>query len=552
MTQIKVGRGGLRHLVGMVKGGRAPSPNEMECMKSLMKYLARFGSVALPVWLLAASVGFAAEPAPLNATAAQAEGSAVLATENAVLTKAPAVPPPIARRQPAKVTVNLDVKEVTRRLADGVEYPFWTFGGDVPGKFIRIREGDEVEFHLHNDPNNKMPHNIDLHAVTGPGGGAASSFTAPGHSSQFSFKALNPGLYAYHCATAPVGMHVANGMYGLILVEPKEGLPPVDHEYYVMQGEFYTLGKYGEEGLQSFDMDKAVDEKPTYVVFNGSVGSLAAEHALTAKVGEKVRLFIGNGGPNLTCSFHIIGLIFDTVYQEGGSAPTHNVQTTVVPPGGAAVVEFTAKVPGSYALVDHSLFRAFNKGAMGTLTVTGPENSVVYSGKQADTLYAGDGTRPAPATKAAFAAPVASSASQGASAPATAAPAHLSVAERAQFERGHGVYMQTCFVCHQPNGKGVPDQIPPLAKSDLLMTDKAGAIKGVLEGRKGEVTVNGKKYNGIMVPFGQLTDTQIADVITYVRNNWGNQGDGVTPQEVQEIRKNTSALTGKPAANPYE
>ena len=167
----------------------------------------------------------------------------VTGVENAILAQAPNVPPPITRRHALKVIVNLEVREVTKRLADGVEYVFWTFGGDVPGSFIRIREGDQVEFHLNNHQNNKMPHSIDLHAVSGPGGGAASSFTAPGHSSVFSFEALHPGLFVYHCATAPVGMHIGNGMYGLILVEPKEGLPPVDHEYYVMQGEFYTTGQ---------------------------------------------------------------------------------------------------------------------------------------------------------------------------------------------------------------------------------------------------------------------------------------------------------------------
>ena len=187
--------------------------------------------------------------------------------EIAVVTQAPMVPPPIKRSHATKVIVTLEVKEVVKKMADGVEYLFWTFGGDVPGSFIRIREGDQVEFHLNNHPSSKMPHNIDLHAVTGPGGGAASSFTAPGHSSQFSFKALNPGLYVYHCATAPVGMHVGNGMYGMILVEPKDGLPKVDKEYYVMQGDFYTAGKYGEEGLQVFDQNKAVDERPTYVRF---------------------------------------------------------------------------------------------------------------------------------------------------------------------------------------------------------------------------------------------------------------------------------------------
>src|ERR1051325_936332 len=181
-----------------------------------------------------------------------------------------------------------------------------------------------------------MPHNIDLHGVTGPGGGAASSFTAPGHESQFTFKALNEGIYVYHCATAPVGMHVANGMYGLILVEPPEGLPKVDHEYYVMQGDFYTTGKYREKGNQPFDLDKAIDERPTYVLFNGAEGALTGATMLQASVGQKVRLFVGTGGPTLGSSFPGIGAGFEKVFPEGGSRFQENVQTTLVPAGGAA------------------------------------------------------------------------------------------------------------------------------------------------------------------------------------------------------------------------
>ena len=185
-------------------------------------------------------------------------------------------------------------------------------------------------------------------------------------------------------------MHVGNGMYGLILVEPKEGLPPVDREYYVMQGDFYTVGKFGEEGLQAFDQNKAVDERPTYVVFNGAVGSLVGDKAITANVGEKVRLFVGNGGPNLVSSFHVIGEIFDNVYQEGGILPSQkHVQTTLIPAGGSTIVEFKVEVPGTYILVDHSLFRAFNKGALGMLKVDGPENLLVYSGKEVDAVYLG-------------------------------------------------------------------------------------------------------------------------------------------------------------------
>jgi nitrite reductase (NO-forming) len=306
--------------------------------------------------------------------------SEIVGQEVAVLTEAPNVPPPITRTHATKVIVNLDVVEKTMRLADSVEYTMWTFGGTMPGRFIRVREGDQVEVHLKNDKHSSMPHNIDLHAVTGPGGGAKSSLTVPGGESVFTFAALNPGLYVYHCATAPVPMHIANGMYGMILVEPKAGLPKVDREFYVMQSEFYTHGKFGDKGHQTLDMEKGVDERPTYVVFNGAVGSLTGDKALQAKVGERVRLFVGNGGPNLVSSFHVIGEIFDNVYGEGGSMVTQkNVQTTLIPAGGSAIVEFGVEKPGDLILVDHSIFRAFNKGALGMLHVAGEDNAKVFA-----------------------------------------------------------------------------------------------------------------------------------------------------------------------------
>ena len=459
--------------------------------------------------------------------------------EIAVLTQAPKVPPPITRKNATKVIVKLEVREVVKKLNDGTDYLFWTFGGDVPGSFIRIREGDHVEFHLQNHPSSRLPHNIDLHAVTGPGGGAASSFTAPGHSSQFSFKALNPGLYVYHCATAPVGMHVANGMYGLILVEPASGLPPVDREYYIMQGEFYTAGKYGESGLQMFDQEKAVDERPAYVVFNGAVGSLVGDKAITANVGERVRLFLGNGGPNLISSFHVIGEIFDNIYGEGGTVINqHNVQTTLVPAGGSAIVDFKVEVPGTYVLVDHSLFRAFNKGAVGMLKVNGPEHLITYSGKEVDAVYLGQqaeagtdayrrvGELEAKRTEA-----------------IAANPEIKALTKEIQFERGKRTYMQTCFVCHQTEGQGIVGQIPPLAKSDFLMADKDRSIRYVVHGGSGEIEVNGAKYNGIMAPLGYLPDEEIANVLTYVRNAWGNSGDAVSVREVRRIRGEAPANT---------
>ena len=297
--------------------------------------------------------------------------------EIAVLTTAPNVPPPITRKHATKVIVELETIEKVMRLADGVDYTFWTFGGTVPGNFIRVREGDLVELKLKNDKHSSVPHNIDLHAVTGPGGGAAATLTIPGGESVLSFRALNPGLYVYHCAVSPVPVHIGNGMYGLILVEPKEGLPKVDREFYVFQSEFYA--KPGAKGApHTLDMERGFDERPTHVVFNGSVGALAGTNALEASVGETVRLFIGNGGPNLVSSFHVIGEVFDNVYGEGGTVISQkNVQTTLVPAGGSAMVEFRVEKPGALMIVDHSIFRA-GKGALGSIEVKGPDNLAIY------------------------------------------------------------------------------------------------------------------------------------------------------------------------------
>ena len=439
----------------------------------------------------------------------------------AILTSPPMVPPATNRKAPAKVIVELEVIEKEMPISEGVSYTFWTFGGTVPGSFIRVRQGDTVEFHLKNAPDSKMPHNIDLHGVTGPGGGAASSFTAPGHRSQFGFKALNAGLYVYHCATAPVGMHVANGMYGLILVEPPEGLPKVDREYYVMQGDFYTAGKYREKGLQAFDMQKAIIEQPSYVLFNGSEGALTGDKALTAKVGETVRLYVGNGGPNLVSSFHVIGEIFDKVWFEGGTRFQENVQTTLIPAGGAAMMDFALEVPGSYVIVDHSIFRAFNKGALAILKVEGPENKAIYSGKEVDEVYLGNRAQPNLAAVVA-----AASAAQAGG---------LSVEQ--QFKAGQALFAGTCSVCHQANGAGLPGVFPPLAKSDWLVANRKSAADVLLHGLAGPIKVNGQDYNSVMPPMAQLTDDEVANILTYVLGSWGNAGGKVTAAEVAERRK---------------
>lgn len=289
----------------------------------------------------------------------------------------PAVAAPVGQREPRLITQEIEIKELVGYLDDGVAYEFWTFGGTIPGPMLRVRVGDTVELTLKNPADSKMAHNIDLHAVTGPGGGGHDTLVAPGQSATIRFKALNPGVYVYHCATAPIPHHISAGMYGLIVVEPEEGLPPVDREFYVMQGDFYLEGKRGEQGLRTFSMDKLLDERPDYVVFNGAVGALTDERSFKATTGEKIRIFFGVGGPNVVSSFHVIGEIFDRVYPEGASEVQTNVQTTLVPSGGATIVEFTADVPGTLLMVDHSLGR-LAKGAVGMIQVEGEENPEVF------------------------------------------------------------------------------------------------------------------------------------------------------------------------------
>ncbi|MBX3572336.1 MAG: multicopper oxidase domain-containing protein [Mesorhizobium sp.] len=280
------------------------------------------------------------------------------------------VPAPIGLRPPQTVKVDLETVEVTGRLADGAAYHYWTFGTKVPGPFVRARVGDMVEVTLTNRSDSSEKHSVDFHAATAPGGGHFATEAAPGESKSFSFKALKPGLYVYHCAVPEAAQHIANGMYGLILVEPEVPLPSVDREFYVVQGEIYTKASFGAEGMQGFDVAKMYAEAPEYYVFNGAVGALLNDGALKAKVGESVRIYFGVGGPGQTSSFHVIGEIFDRTYQLASlsSPPLLDVQTVTVPPGGATVVDMTLDVAGEYVLVDHALPRVA-KGLIGKLIV---------------------------------------------------------------------------------------------------------------------------------------------------------------------------------------
>jgi nitrite reductase (NO-forming) len=300
-------------------------------------------------------------------------------------------------------------------------------------------------------------------------------------------------------------------------VEPAEGLSPVDREYYVMEGDFYTKGKHHQKGLQAFDMDKGVEARPTYVVFNGAEGSLLGDKALKAYVGDTVRIYFGAGGPNLTSSFHVIGEIFDRVHTEGGSHFQENVQTTMVPAGGSAIVEFKVEYPGSYPLVDHSLFRAFNQGAVGMLKVSGPADKLVFSGKQEDSLATREPAKPDEASKDL---------------------AFVNLSREQRIEAGKATYASTCGSCHQASGSGIATSIPPLAGSDFLVKNEKERVIGVvLNGLSGPIKVNGTTFSSSMPPWSHLGNDEIANVLTYVLNAWGNDGGIVTPEEVARVRQ---------------
>jgi nitrite reductase (NO-forming) len=265
-------------------------------------------------------------------------------------------------------------------------------------------------------------------------------------------------------------------------------------------------------------MNKAVEEDADYVVFNGKVGALTGDNAITAKVGETVRLFVGNGGPNLVSSFHVIGEIFDKVNIEGGSMINEDVQTTLIPAGGSAIVEFKVDVPGTFIIVDHSIFRAFNKGALGMLKVEGADNKTVYSGTIQEGIYLPEGTsnQEMPEVEGAV----------------EEKPA-VSLSESIEF--GKQLYSRTCFACHQAEGQGIPNAFPPLANSDYLNADPNRTIDVVLNGLTGEIEVNGNKYNSVMTK-QNLSDEEVANVLNYVYSQWGNNNTEISPEMVKGRR----------------
>jgi len=314
------------------------------------------------------------------------------------------LPDPIDRDESKHHEVTLEVEEVTAEIEPGVTFPYMTFGGTVPGPMLRVRQGDTVSLTVDNLPENAMPHNVDLHAVYGTGGGSVATTAAPGEANDMQFQARYPGAFIYHCAVPNLDYHISSGMFGMIVVEPKEGLPEVDHEFYFGQHELYTDRPTGAEGHHAFDMQAMAQEDPTYVVLNGEkYAYAAARHGpLEVDLGDSIRVFLVDGGPNVSSNFHPIGNVWSRAYRDGGlpedgdlaAYADKNIQTMKVPPGSCMIGEMETVVPERIKLVDHALSRVVRKGHLAEIDVLGEKQTDVFDpepdGEDEGPIYGGD------------------------------------------------------------------------------------------------------------------------------------------------------------------
>jgi len=293
------------------------------------------------------------------------------------------IPGPVDWKEPKHHQITLETVEVIAEIEPGVTFSYMTFGGQVPGPMIRVRQGDTIEFTLTNRAGNIMSHSIDLHAVYGPGGGAVATTVSPGQSNGMIFKAMYPGAFIYHCAVPNLDFHISSGMFGMIVVEPPEGLPAVDHEFYLGRNEVYTDLAAGTKGHHNFGFEAMQHEDPTYVLLNGEKYALTPDRrgAIKVKVGETARIFFVCGGPNMSCYFHPIGNIWTKAWREGAllNDPERYVQTMTVPPGSCGVFELEFPVPGQVKLVDHAITRVVSKGMLGIIEVEGEDQPDIFN-----------------------------------------------------------------------------------------------------------------------------------------------------------------------------
>ena len=351
-------------------------------------FLKTAGVAAVGTGLLAACAstptGVAEGEANSNSTEGAVEqvAATVAPTQERIAADPTDIPGPIRRDGPERVEVTLDVQEVVAEVEPGVTFNYMTFGGQIPGPLIRVRQGDTIVFTLKNLPDNGMTHNVDLHAVYGTGGGNIATNVSPGQSNGMIFKTMYPGAFIYHCAVPTLDYHISSGMFGMIVVEPPEGLPPVDHEFYLGQHEVYTDKNAGAKGHHAFDMLAMRREEPSYVLLNGEKYALTPDRrgAMQVKVGDTARIFFVNGGPNLTSSFHPIGNVWSKAWHEGALAnsPELYLQTVSVAPGSCLVTEMEFPVPGDVKLVDHAITRVLSKGMLGVIEVTGDAQPDIF------------------------------------------------------------------------------------------------------------------------------------------------------------------------------
>lgn len=449
--------------------------------------------------------------APTPTAAAAAVSPLSLAAKEPVTKARDARLPPLTPGPSVDVTVESTDRTIS--IANGVEYQAWTFGDEVPGPVIHVRQGQTVNVTFIN--RGTMEHSVDFHAAITPPNLHYVELK-PGEKFTYSFVAEVPGAFIYHCGTPPVLLHLGNGMFGAIIVDPATPLPPAAESYVIVQSEWYTQQISGH--LMGPSYEKMLAERPDEVVFNG-VAFQYRDRPLPVTAGKRVRIYFVNAGPSLWSSFHVIGAIFDAVYPDADAAHAlTGVSTQTVGPGAGAIFDLVIPQAGKYAFVDHN-FAHVMIGAQGFLDVQGP------GGAQAPAAPTIE--RAAPASV-----PVASVAAASANAPPAAAGPY-----KFDAARGASLYSTSCVACHQATGTGLTGAFPPL-KGDaaVLDADPATQIGTILNGAQG-AQIGGVTYPTAMPPFGtSLSDTDIADIANHERTSWGNQGKLITADQVRGVR----------------
>jgi nitrite reductase (NO-forming) len=479
--------------------------------------------IALLVFFLIGGLQSTMHVAAPTPTAAAAAVSPLTLASNEPIGKArDARLPPL--NPGASVDVTIESTDKTVAIANGVEYQAWTFGDEVPGPVIHVRQGQTVNVTYIN--RGMMEHSLDFHAaVTPPNLHYAE--VKPGEKLTYSFVANVAGAFVYHCGTPPVLLHMGNGMYGAIIVAPTTPRPPADASYVIVQSEWYTQQISGQ--LMGPSYEKMLAERADEVVFNG-VAFQYRDRPLTVGAGKRVRIYFVNAGPSLWSSFHVIGAIFNAVYPDGD--PRHaltGVSTHTVGPGAGAIFDLVIPEAGQYAFVDHD-FAHLMIGAVGILDVQAPAGTPPAK----PPISKAENAPAAPITTTAGAASSTAPAPSPATASATAAPAGPYKFDAA---RGASLYGTNCAACHQATGMGLTGAFPPLKGNPAVLdANPTTHIDTILNGAQG-VAIGGVTYPSPMPPFAAtLSDADVADIANHERSSWGNQGKPVTADQVKAER----------------